>query len=180
MIGETEDFLGEHLNSSGPPTFPGHARSRGGDFHPYRNARDRRRGVYAVGRSANGTSGVGTLIPIPTDECGRVDREHLSALVYRLFSAARGSRRDDVLLDISGVRSATPTLLKVVDSFRRHLESQNRNVYLYDARQPKACLRNFSECEFLSFTSAAETDFESMALRRHTLGFERFAWCPGS
>jgi hypothetical protein len=174
MTADTEDFLGQRLNSKGRSVFPGQWRGIDGESHPYRHAKDGRRGVHVECYSGRRSTGVGTLIPVPSDEYGHVGRDHLSTLVERLFSLARGWQRDNVLLDLSGVRSVTPTFLKVVDSFRRHLEWQNRDVYLYDARQPNARLRNLREIECLAHVSVAETDFESLPLGRHAFGFERF------
>ena len=174
MTVDTEYFMDERLKSNGRPAFPGPSRGYDDENHPYRAAQDQRRGVHVECDPSHRSAGVGTLIPVPSDECGHVDREHLSTLVDRLFSLARGWQRDNVLLDLSSVRSVTPTFLKVVASFRRHLESQNRDVYLYDASQPNARLRNFSECDCLALVTVAEADLEGIARGRQLFGFRAF------
>ena len=75
---------------------------------------------------------LGTLVKVQANEHGHVDDEHFRKLDRRLNILAKEGRHDDVLLDISEVRSVTSAFVKATEAFQQHLASQHRDVLVCD------------------------------------------------
>ena len=145
---DTEDYLSKHLGGNGGPPWPGHSSHNGWTNDPSKAPRDRRRGAHVNRDSPRGRfAPVGTLVSVPADEHGHVAREHVAVLLDRLFPLGRNWRREDVLLDLSGVRSVTPMFIRLVESLRSYLASQDRDLFVYDITRPDGRLRELDEPE---------------------------------
>ena len=162
MLEETQEFLSRNLSTSAQSYQPGYRSDDDKAHHPHRKRKDRRRIVASEDLPKNGAATNGILISVPSNEHGHVDREHLAALVDRLFPLARPRRRDNVLLDLTNVRSVTSTFVKVAEAFRRHLALQDRSVFLYDIKRSGGRVLRMSELAHLVQRPNTVHEFENL------------------
>ena len=183
MIVDTEEFLYQRLGEQGPSTFPDHtsdlARHALNDGQG--NGRSHANGVRhagACGKRGSCMSLVrgGTLIAVRADEHGHVDRAHVSVLVNRLFPLSRDWRRDDVLLDLTGVRSVVPLFVSVVESLGRYLAGQDRHIFLYNVGRHDGRLAHVSELKRIAHRPECEAELVDIAWTRCVGGFESYPW----
>lgn len=136
MLKETQEFLSRNLSMKAKAHPPGYRPDDDKAHRPRPTRHDRRRKAASEVRAGNASAPTGTLISVPSNEHGHVDRAHLAALVDRLFPLTSAYRRDDVLLDLTNVTSVTTTFVKVAEAFRRYLAQQDRSVFLFDVNRP--------------------------------------------
>jgi len=76
------------------------------------------------------TSVPATIVEVQANEHGHMDEERTAYVFDRLFDLADHEHTNDVLIDVSHVRSLTNRFLNVLISFSNHIRHQDRRVAL--------------------------------------------------